>query len=142
MSARLSLRIPLLALALGLMAVAVARAEDAPPPAVQESQTLLEKASSSIEATLNTALDLLGIRYRWGGSKPESGFDCSGFVGHVFHEGLGLDLPRSARELSRTGEPVAKDELQPGDLVFFNTSASTSAIISSYTRRIGAPTCA
>jgi cell wall-associated NlpC family hydrolase len=121
MSARLSLRIPLLALALGLMAVAVARAEDEPPPALQQSQTLLEKASSSIEATLNTALDLLGIRYRWGGSKPESGFDCSGFVGHVFREGLGLDLPRSARELSRTGEPVAKDELQPGDLVFFNT---------------------
>jgi cell wall-associated NlpC family hydrolase len=121
MSARHSIRISLFAFGLGLLAVAGARAEDDPPLVLQESQTLLEQASSSLEATLDKALDLLGIRYRWGGTKPESGFDCSGFVGHVFHEGLGLDLPRSARELSRTGDPVARDELQPGDLVFFNT---------------------
>ncbi|OHC63632.1 MAG: hypothetical protein A2045_07925 [Rhodocyclales bacterium GWA2_65_20] len=67
------------------------------------------------------ALDLIGIRYRRGGTSPETGFDCSGFVGHVFKEGLGLYLPHSARQISAAGEAVAKSELQPGDLVFFNT---------------------
>jgi cell wall-associated NlpC family hydrolase len=66
-------------------------------------------------------MDLLDIRYRRGGSSPEAGFDCSGFVGHVFREGLGLILPRSSKEMSKSGEIVTRDELRPGDLVFFNT---------------------
>jgi cell wall-associated NlpC family hydrolase len=79
------------------------------------------KAQAATQAALNQALDLLGIRYRPGGSSPEKGFDCSGFVGHVFREGIGLILPRSAAEISKTGEVVNRDELKPGDLVFFNT---------------------
>lgn len=98
------------------------QAEELPPP-VQEPATasLVERASSSVQGALERALDLIGIRYRRGGSSPETGFDCSGFVNHVFRESLGLELPRSAREISRNGEAVRKDELQPGDLVFFNT---------------------
>lgn len=105
-----------------LMLVPSLQAEELPPPA-QEPATasLVERASSSIQGTLERALDLIGIRYRRGGTSPETGFDCSGFVNHVFRESLGLDLPRSAREISRNGEAVRKDELQPGDLVFFNT---------------------
>jgi cell wall-associated NlpC family hydrolase len=114
-------RISLFAFTVGLLTVASAHADDEPPLVLQESKTLLQQATSSVEATLDKALDLLGIRYRRGGSTPESGFDCSGFVSHVFHEGLGLELPHSAREMSKTGDPVTKDELQPGDLVFFNT---------------------
>jgi cell wall-associated NlpC family hydrolase len=106
---------------IGLTVGAAAHADDEPPLVLQESTILQQPAAAPLETTLDKALDLLGIRYRWGGSKPETGFDCSGFVRHVFREGLGLDLPRSAREQSRTGEPVARDELQPGDLVFFNT---------------------
>lgn len=87
----------------------------------QEPPGILERATSSVEKTLDTALDLLGVRYRWGGRTPDSGFDCSGFVGHVFRTGLGLELPRSARAMSQSGEPVEKHDLQPGDLVFFNT---------------------
>ena len=115
------LRIAAVAALFGLATASAAWAEEERPLVLQESKTLLEQASSSLETTLDKALDLLGVRYRWGGTKPETGFDCSGFVGHVFREGLGLDLPRSAKALSLTGEPVAKDELQPGDLVFFNT---------------------
>lgn len=110
-----------LVLSFALLAPTAALASDEPPLVLQESKTLLQQASSSIEATVDRALDLLGIRYRRGGSSPETGFDCSGFVGRVFHDTLGLELPRSAKEMSRTGEPVAKNELQPGDLVFFNT---------------------
>lgn len=106
--------------ALGLSVAAGAYADDEPPLVLQESISLQQPAAP-IETTLDKALDLLGIRYRWGGSKPETGFDCSGFVRHVFQEGLGLDLPRSALGQSKAGEPVAKAELQPGDLVFFNT---------------------
>jgi cell wall-associated NlpC family hydrolase len=115
------LRITVVALAFGLAAVSGVRADDEAPAVVQEQPTLLEQASSSIGTTLDKALDLLGVRYRWGGTRPETGFDCSGFVAHVFREGLGLDLPRSARAMSLTGEKVDRDELQPGDLVFFNT---------------------
>ncbi len=67
------------------------------------------------------ALDLLGIRYKWGGTTPQSGLDCSGLVQFVFQEVTGVTLPRSAKELSRIGEKVARDDLKPGDLVFFNT---------------------
>lgn len=108
-------------LAACLLAATAVRADDEPPLILQEATSLQEPQATPLESTLEKALGLLGIRYRRGGSNPESGFDCSGFVSHVFREGLGLDLPHSAKAMSLAGEVVAKDELQPGDLVFFNT---------------------
>jgi cell wall-associated NlpC family hydrolase len=67
------------------------------------------------------ALSLLGTPYRYGGASPEIGFDCSGLVRHVFASVLNQDLPRRAEEISGVGAPVARADLQPGDLVFFNT---------------------
>jgi cell wall-associated NlpC family hydrolase len=67
------------------------------------------------------ALGLLGVRYRLGGNAPETGLDCSGLVRHVFQQVTGITLPRTAREMSRVGDHVAAHELEPGDLVFFNT---------------------
>ena len=67
------------------------------------------------------ALGLLGVRYRFGGESPESGLDCSGLVRHVFQQVTGVTLPRTAAAMSRVGDGVAKHELEPGDLVFFNT---------------------
>jgi cell wall-associated NlpC family hydrolase len=99
---------------------AEAKTEDLAPTTLK-SPTLLQRTSSSLESTLNGALDLIGVRYRRGGTSPDKGFDCSGFVGHVFQEGLGLYLPHSAKEMSKTGSPVTLAELKPGDLVFFNT---------------------
>jgi cell wall-associated NlpC family hydrolase len=121
-----------LTVALGLSVALAARADDEPPLVLEESAALQQTAVAPVETTLDKALDLLGIRYRWGGSKPETGFDCSGFVRHVFQEGLGLELPRSAREQSRTGEPVARDQLLPGDLVFFNTMRRTFSHVGIY----------
>jgi cell wall-associated NlpC family hydrolase len=79
------------------------------------------RAGGRVQQVIEDALRLVGIRYRRGGSSTETGFDCSGFVGYVFRERLGLALPRTSREISHTGEPVDKNELEPGDLVFFNT---------------------
>lgn len=67
------------------------------------------------------ALGLLGVRYRFGGESPESGLDCSGLVRHVFQQVTGVTLPRTAKEMSRVGDGIARHELEPGDLVFFNT---------------------
>lgn len=67
------------------------------------------------------AQSLLGVPYRYGGNSPDSGFDCSGFVTHVYRRALGITLPRSSHEMSYRGSALNRDELQPGDLVFFNT---------------------
>lgn len=99
-----------------------ANAEEPPivvPPPLRVS--FVDRATATAQDAIDSAMSLLGIRYRRGGSSPEAGFDCSGFVSHVFREHLGLILPRSSREMSKSGEAVNRDELQPGDLVFFNT---------------------
>jgi cell wall-associated NlpC family hydrolase len=67
------------------------------------------------------ALGLIGVNYRFGGSTPDTGLDCSGLVRHVFEEVTGVSLPRTAKEMSALGSKVTPANLQPGDLVFFNT---------------------
>ncbi len=67
------------------------------------------------------AVSLVGSPYRLGGTSPETGLDCSGFVGHVFRQALGIVLPRDSRAISQAARPLAQAELLPGDLVFFNT---------------------
>ena len=90
------------------------------------------QAGTAVSNLLTGALDLIGIRYRRGGTSPDTGFDCSGFVDHVFRETLGLILPHSAREIAKSGEKVRADELQPGDLVFFNTMRRTFSHVGIY----------
>ncbi|MDR7484657.1 MAG: LysM peptidoglycan-binding domain-containing protein [Armatimonadota bacterium] len=67
------------------------------------------------------AMRQVGVRYRWGGATP-SGFDCSGFLYYVFGR-MGIDLPRTTYAMFDAGVPVAREELQTGDLVFFETVA-------------------
>jgi cell wall-associated NlpC family hydrolase len=86
-----------------------------------ERQAEAPREVGGVQKLISDALGLVGLRYRRGGTDAETGFDCSGFVGYLFRERLGLDLPRTSRDISRTGEPVEKSELEPGDLVFFNT---------------------
>jgi len=68
------------------------------------------------------ALANVGKPYRWGGSDPADGFDCSGLVAHVYDDALGMKLPRTSRAMSQRGSRVARSQLAAGDLVFFNTS--------------------
>jgi cell wall-associated NlpC family hydrolase len=100
--------------------------------ASQENPSMVSHATASIQAATDDALSFIGIRYKRGGTSPETGFDCSGFVRHVFREGMGLILPRTSREISKTGEEVKKKDLQPGDLVFFNTMRRTFSHVGIY----------
>jgi len=67
------------------------------------------------------ALMAAGVDYRRGGTSHQNGFDCSGLVAHVYREAYGLALPHNSKAQSELGEAVDRSELQPGDLVFFNT---------------------
>jgi cell wall-associated NlpC family hydrolase len=68
-----------------------------------------------------TAMGFLGVPYRRGGNSVETGFDCSGFVRAMYQQTVGLVLPRRANEQAAATQHIDKRELQPGDLVFFNT---------------------
>lgn len=69
----------------------------------------------------------LGIRYRYGGSSPSRGFDCSGFV-HYLLSRYGIRAPHSAAGLFQVGKPISRSELKPGDLVFFQNTARRRGI--------------
>ena len=68
-----------------------------------------------------TAMGFLGVPYRRGGSSIETGFDCSGFVRAMYQQTVGLILPRKAEQQAAVTDKIARADLQPGDLVFFNT---------------------
>ncbi len=72
---------------------------------------------------LEMAKSYIGIPYRYGGMS-ESGFDCSGFICHLFKRGIGKKLPRTAKAQAEYFYKISKDELQKGDLLFFDTSNS------------------
>lgn len=78
------------------------------------------------------AVSLADTPYRYGGNSANQGFDCSGFVGHVYRHTLDISLPRSSREISRVGKPVSRSELSPGDLVFFNTQHAAFSHVGIY----------
>ncbi|MGI4937259.1 MAG: C40 family peptidase [Janthinobacterium lividum] len=78
------------------------------------------------------AMEMIGIRYQYGGNSPESGMDCSGLVRYVFKETWGKILPRTSAEISHAGAKVNKEELRPGDLVFFNTLRKTFSHVGIY----------
>jgi len=70
---------------------------------------------------LFAALAAAGFDYRRGGKSMASGFDCSGLVAHVFNEAYGVKLPHNSAAQSERGKRIERHELEPGDLVFFNT---------------------
>ena len=79
-----------------------------------------ELAALGTEIVLQ-AMAQVGKPYRWGGADPAEGFDCSGLVLHVYRDAVGVRLPRTSREMGRTGDGVSAARLVDGDLVFFNT---------------------
>ncbi len=87
------------------------------------------------------ALGLVGTPYRFGGNSPEGGFDCSGLIGYVYSQALGLRLPRTVRELQSWGQPVEPQEMRTGDLVFMGRGAvaTHAGIVVSQRRFVHAP---
>ncbi len=78
------------------------------------------------------AMGALGVPYRRGGNTYDSGFDCSGFVRAVVEQTLGLMLPRNAAQQAAATHEIERTELQPGDLVFFNTLRRTFSHVGIY----------
>nr|WP_236598723.1 C40 family peptidase [Ramlibacter monticola] len=81
---------------------------------------------------VGNAMGFLGVRYRRGGSSVETGFDCSGFVKAMYEQTVGLMLPRRAEEQAAATQKIDKKDLQPGDLVFFNTLRRTFSHVGIY----------
>lgn len=89
-------------------------------------------SKDAIGSMLLQSISLMGIPYRWGGNTPEEGMDCSGFIRYVFKKSLGINLPRTAAEMSKIGKRVGLNDLEPGDLLFFNTGRGSNTHIGMY----------
>jgi cell wall-associated NlpC family hydrolase len=106
-----------------------ATAADPPPATTTAATTTTTTATTTTAvpppatgghpAAASVAMRYLGIKYAWGGASPSTGFDCSGLTMYVFAQ-LGVSLPHYAAAQFGMGSPVAKADLQPGDLVFFD----------------------
>jgi hypothetical protein len=112
----------------------------APAAHAQSSANAAEASTPSMFSNaVDKAADLvmgavghLGIQYKRGGTSPETGFDCSGFVRHVYQNTVGLLLPRTSADMASRGSEVNKTDLKPGDLVFFNTLRRTFSHVGIY----------
>lgn len=111
------------ALTLGFAVAQPVHADDggSPPFSAAAKTSVTEHYLARARDLVLHAMGFLGVHYKYGGSSPETGFDCSGLVHYVFSQALGLVLPRDTQSISHSGEEITRDELQPGDLVFFNT---------------------
>jgi len=151
MSLKKALLLKLLGFALGLAVsvstYAVDTSTDAPAEAVvpkesmfqagrsyiyRFSDRLVDTVSGKSEELIDRAMEVIGVRYRSDTELPQSGLDGSSFVGYVFKDKLGFLLPRKSTQMSRVGKPINRDELQPGDLVFFNTMRLTFSHVGIY----------
>ncbi len=106
---------------LAFSGISVSHAVEQQPPKGWDEPSLLERYTNRAQDLILKGLELVGINYRHGGTDPDSGLDCSGFVQLVFKDAAGLLLPRTAKEQSEVGNVVDRKELKAGDLVFFNT---------------------
>lgn len=104
------------------------------PTAARKPAGLVDKVRDQASDMVLTAMNFLGVPYRRGGTDESTGFDCSGFTRHVFEMSLGLVLPRRADEQASAQGllKVQRDELRPGDLVFFNTLRRTFSHVGIY----------
>lgn len=78
------------------------------------------------------ALSLLDTPYSWGGRGPATGFDCSGLVSHVYRQAAGLPVKGTSADLGQKSRPVQLANIQPGDLVFFNTLGARHSHVGLY----------
>ena len=84
-----------------------------------------EEAEAQIRQNIiNAAMGCIGTRYVWGGESPVSGMDCSGLTRYVIRQVLGIELPHSAAAQAALGTRISREELEPGDLVFYSFEGS------------------
>jgi cell wall-associated NlpC family hydrolase len=115
----------------GLVATAPTSIAETPPAG---EATLMRRVQDRASDMVVSAMNFIGVPYRRGGNSAETGFDCSGFTRKVFETSLGLVLPRRADEQAAAPGlvKVKREELKPGDLVFFNTMRRTFSHVGIY----------
>lgn len=111
--------------------VLLAACSTTPPPSVTRPSPTPERAEHSdyfklageqqAQEVVLYALGLLGTNYRFGGRNPDAGLDCSGMVSYIVEQVNGARLPHNAAQIASMTRPIGVNELEPGDLVFFNT---------------------
>ena len=109
----------------GAVVLSLVGCASAPPSAQRESSSIrvpnpvgMLTPDQAQDVTLY-AMNLVGTPYRYGGNTPDSGFDCSGLIGHVYQTNAGLVPPRTTAKLQFWGKPVAREQIRVGDLVVF-----------------------
>ena len=90
-------------------------------PAPDSSRSKRAPFSEKGQEVALFAMGLIDTGYRFGGKNPEAGLDCSGMVSYVYNKAAGVKVSGSAADIARKGRQIARDDLRPGDLVFFNT---------------------
>ncbi|WP_425057398.1 C40 family peptidase [Roseateles toxinivorans] len=102
--------------------------------AAESSTVFIDRMRDTTSDMVLSAMNFLGVPYRRGGSSAEEGFDCSGFTRHIFELSLGMVLPHRADDQAKDKSlmTVKRDELRPGDLVFFNTMRRTFSHVGIY----------
>ncbi|RXT04483.1 S-layer homology domain-containing protein [Ammoniphilus sp. CFH 90114] len=100
-----------------------------PEPFVQPK--LSSRSAELLDQRLNRSIqEVLGVKYVYGGTTTK-GFDCSGFTSYIYGQ-LGVDLPRDSRSQYGVGDRVSMDEMQKGDLIFFDTGGGSISHVSIY----------
>ncbi len=92
---------------------------DDPRPASDSPAVIGKLTPGQAQDVTLYAMNLVGTPYRYGGNTPESGFDCSGLIGHVYQTNSGLVPPRTTAKMQTWGKPVPMDQVRMGDLVVF-----------------------
>lgn len=99
---------------------------------MQLGDQMKSSVGEKTDQMLGKAMGLLGVPYKRGGSSTETGFDCSGFVRYMYETSVGRLLPRRADEQAAATDKIDRNELNPGDLVFFNTMRRTFSHVGIY----------
>ena len=104
-----------------------------PAEAARDSAAASRSPAAAVRGDITLfALSLLDTPYARGGRGPATGFDCSGLVSHVFQQAAGLRVRGSAAQIGQMSRPIDRGQMQPGDLVFFNTEGSRHSHVGVY----------
>jgi len=118
---------PLAAFLLGALLLAGCATKSVPPSGATPAAAVRHPAPEKAVAVVRTARSLVGAPYAWGGSSPSTGFDCSGLVWYTYHQN-GVTLPRVSWQQFGAGDPVASDDLLPGDLIFHRMKSKDKSL--------------
>ena len=134
---RIILVLAMLLLAISAKAGPATGLDEVPPPFSERNflsriGDVGDKVEAKASELVTNAMTFLGVPYKRGGSSVATGFDCSGFVRAIYEQTAGLVLPRSAVQQAAAAEKIDRNDLQPGDLVFFNSMRRTFSHVGIY----------